>query len=104
MLYEKLQVFEEMLSFSLHGMLGKILPGVAGLVGCCYRLAPGYPMVDYYNTRVPMPGVRDLADLGLYSGVSLVKDRKVGLTKILDNLGSYIAMPYLTSCGIVVQW
>ena len=76
MLYEKLQVFEEMPSFSIHDMFGKILPGAPGLVGCCYRLAPGYPMVDYYYTRVPMPEVRDLADLGLYSGVSLVKDRK----------------------------
>ena len=63
MLDEELEVFEGEEPFSIRSTFGMIIPGpeVARLVGCCYRLSAGYPMVDWYYTRLPEPMVVDLA-------------------------------------------
>ena len=63
MLDEELEVFEGEEPFSIRSMFGMIIPGpeVARLMGCCYRLSAGYPMVDWYYTRLPEPMVVDLA-------------------------------------------
>jgi len=92
MLDEELEVFEGEEPFSIRSMFGKIIPGpeAAGLVGCCYRLSAGYPMVDWYYTRSPEPVVVDLANMPLYTGISSVVDRK---TKAAKGKGKAAAAP-----------
>ena len=96
MLDTKLKVFRDMEPYSLRDIVGKIIPGAPGWVGCCYRLSPDYPMVDWYYGFQKNAVVRPFAESPVYDGISTVQERKAdkanGKTKAAAKPGECILL------------